>query len=227
MLQDDRYNSDLKGYKLPLRHDILGVTNVSVQYGNNNPSVISGVNLTVQRGEILTFIGPSGCGKSSLLKCFNRGHEFDIDNRSIVTGQILFDGVDITKINIEALTTNIGFVFQKPNPFPKSIFDNVAFGLRLQGVNNQEIKNIVEDSLIRAGLWGEVKDNLKKPALRLSGGQQQRLCIARALALRPQVLLLDEPTSSLDPISARGIEETIMSLKQDNITVIFVTHNIE
>lgn len=199
--------------------------NVNVFYGADH--VLKGVSLSIKKNTVTALIGPSGCGKSTFLRCFNRMNDL-IDNVR-VEGEILIEGVDIyhPKINVNELRKTVGMVFQKPNPFPKSIFENVAYGLRVNGVkDNALIEEKVESSLRGAALWDEVKDKLKKSALALSGGQQQRLCIARALAVEPSILLMDEPASALDPISSIKIEELIYSLKA-NYTILIVTHNMQ
>lgn len=199
--------------------------NVDVYYGDKK--VIDDVSLQIEEKSVTAFIGPSGCGKSTFLRLFNRMNDFiDIFSKE---GEILIDGQDIYNKNtrVEELRKNVGMVFQKPNPFPKSIFDNVAYGLRIQGITKKTIlEETVEKSLKQAVLWEEVKDDLKKSALALSGGQQQRLCIARALAVEPTVILMDEPASALDPISTRKIEELIFELKK-NYTIVIVTHNMQ
>jgi len=199
--------------------------NVDVFYGEKK--ALSNINLDITPNSVTALIGPSGCGKSTYLRLLNRMNDY-IDTFSM-TGEVLIDGQDIysSKIEVEELRTNIGMVFQKPNPFPKSIFENVAYGLKIQGVKDKKfIANRVETALKQSALWDEVKDDLKKPALSLSGGQQQRLCIARALAVDPKVILMDEPTSALDPISTAKIEELIFELKQ-KYTIVIVTHNMQ
>ena len=189
---------------------------------------IKDVTLNVKEKAVTAFIGPSGCGKTTLLRCLNRMHEMTPGARA--DGRVVVDGIDIYDKSIDPviIRRRIGMVFQKPNPFPTmSIFDNVAAGLRLNGMNNKTIiREIVEDSLKDAALWDEVKNELEKPGMSLSGGQQQRLCIARALAMQPEVLLMDEPTSSLDPIGSSKIEELVRALK-DSVTIIIVTHNMQ
>lgn len=185
------------------------------------------VNLTVSERQVTAFIGPSGCGKSTLLRCLNRLNDLVEDTR--VEGQVLLDGQDIygADVDVTDLRTRVGMVFQKVNPFPKSIYQNVAYGPLLQKVRRRLVLDaVVEHSLQRAGLWDEVKDRLHASALSLSGGQQQRLCIARALAVNPDVLLLDEPCSALDPISTAKIEELLIALKE-KLTVVIVTHNMQ
>jgi phosphate transport system ATP-binding protein len=202
------------------------IENVNGWYGAKR--AIKDVNLNVKEKTVTAFIGPSGCGKTTLLRCLNRMHE--MTPGAHVDGTVVVDGVDIYDKSIDPviIRRRIGMVFQKPNPFPTmSIFDNVAAGLRLNGMNNKTIiREIVEESLRNAALWEEVKNELDKPGMSLSGGQQQRLCIARALAMQPEVLLMDEPTSSLDPIGSSKIEELLRILK-DNVTIIIVTHNMQ
>ena len=189
---------------------------------------IKDVNLNVKDKAVTAFIGPSGCGKTTLLRCLNRMHE--MTPGAHVDGRVVVDGIDVYDKLIDPviIRRRIGMVFQKPNPFPTmSIFDNVSAGLRLNGMKNKTIiREIVEDSLKDAALWDEVKNELEKPGMSLSGGQQQRLCIARALAMQPEVLLMDEPTSSLDPIGSSKIEELVRTLK-DSVTIIIVTHNMQ
>ncbi|MEH6799220.1 MAG: phosphate ABC transporter ATP-binding protein PstB [Halopseudomonas sabulinigri] len=185
------------------------------------------VSIKIPRNRVTAFIGPSGCGKSTLLRCFNRMN--DLVDSCRVDGQILLDGQDIYAkgVNVSELRRRVGMVFQKPNPFPKSIYENVAYGLRIQGVNNKRtLDEAVEWSLKGAALWDEVKDRLNESALGLSGGQQQRLVIARTIAVEPEVLLLDEPASALDPISTLKIEELINELKT-KFTIVIVTHNMQ
>jgi len=185
------------------------------------------VSMMIPHKRITAFIGPSGCGKSSLLRCLNRMN--DLVDIAKITGEVLLDGQNIydKAVDVPELRRRIGMVFQKPNPFPKSIYENVAYGLRLQGVRRKStINDAVEHSLRRAALWDEVKDRLKETAISLSGGQQQRLVIARAIAIEPQVILLDEPCSALDPIATAKVEELMMELKK-NYTLIIVTHNMQ
>ena len=189
---------------------------------------IKDVNLNVKDKAVTAFIGPSGCGKTTLLRCLNRMHEMTPGAHA--DGRVVVDGIDIYDKSIDpvVIRRRIGMVFQKPNPFPTmSIYDNVAAGLRLNGMKNKTIiREIVEESLKNAALWEEVKNELEQPGMSLSGGQQQRLCIARALAMQPEVLLMDEPTSSLDPIGSSKIEELVRILK-DSVTIIIVTHNMQ
>ena len=202
---------------------LLRVRNVDVYYSNFR--AIKNVSMDVVRHRVLALIGPSGCGKSTLLRCFNRMNDLIPGTR--ITGSILYDGRDLYGPNTDAteIRSRIGMVFQKPNPFPKSIYENVAFGLKVNGYRG-DIAEAVELSLRKAALWDEVKDRLRQSALALSGGQQQRLCIARALAVEPDVVLMDEPCSALDPIATLAIEELIRELV-DNYTIIIVTHNMQ
>lgn len=206
------------------RMDKIKVDNFELYYGDFK--ALKGVNLTVASNEITAFIGPSGCGKSTLLKSMNRMN--DLVEGCRVNGTITLEGQNIySDCDVNLLRKRVGMVFQKPNPFPMSIYDNVAFGPKTHGIHAKgKLDKIVEKSLRDAALWEEVKDRLKKSALRLSGGQQQRLCIARALAVEPEVLLMDEPTSALDPISTSHIEDLAMELKK-NYTIVMVTHNMQ
>ena len=199
------------------------INNLDLSYGEKH--VLKNINIDLYKNKVTAFIGPSGCGKSTLLRCLNRMNDLIDDCR--ITGTILYDDKDINQMNPMVLRTNVGMVFQNPNPFPMSIFENVAYGLRCQGIKNKKIlHDTVVDSLKKAALYEEVKDRLKDSALSLSGGQQQRLCIARAIAMHPDVILMDEPTSALDPIATLKIEELIDSLK-DEFTIIIVTHNMQ
>jgi phosphate transport system ATP-binding protein len=203
----------------------MEIENLSVSYGERE--AVKAVSLPVRQGEVLALIGPSGCGKTTLLRSLNRLTELTRTAR--VSGRILLDDVDITAIEPTSLRRRVTMVFQQPNPFPMSVFDNIAYVLREQGSRRQRRKALepkVHSALDRAGLFEEVKDNLDHPALRLSGGQQQRLCIARALAAEPEVLLLDEPCSALDPQSTQVIEDLIVSLR-DDVAVVIVTHNLQ
>ncbi|MFV1984790.1 MAG: phosphate ABC transporter ATP-binding protein PstB [Thiohalomonadales bacterium] len=198
---------------------------LSLHYGEKQALI--DINIKIPRHRVTAFIGPSGCGKSTLLRCLNRMNDL-VDNVSI-TGEVLLDENNIydKKVNVATLRRRVGMVFQKPNPFPKSIFENVAYGLRIQGINDiRKLDEIVEKSLRKAAIWDEVKDRLEDNALGISGGQQQRLVIARAIAVEPKVLLLDEPASALDPISTLKIEELISSLKE-KYTIVIVTHNMQ
>lgn len=197
------------------------ISDLKVFYGPKE--VLHGINLEVSANIVTALIGPSGCGKSTFLRSLNRMNETVRHAR--LEGQILLDGDDISGMDVVRLRRRVGMVFQRPNPFPKSIFDNVAYGLRING-NKQNLANAVEQSLRRAALWDEVKDQLHKSAYALSGGQQQRLCIARALAVDPEVLLLDEPCSALDPVTTAKIEELLVQLKS-TCTMVIVTHNMQ
>lgn len=193
----------------------------------NDFHALKDVNLTLEPNKITALIGPSGCGKSTLLRCLNRLNDLIDDCK--ITGTIKIDGLDIYKDikDVTLLRRRVGMVFQKPNPFPMSIFDNIAYGVRTLGMHKKkQLAEIVEESLMRAAMWEEVKDRLKKSALTLSGGQQQRLCIARALAVRPEIILMDEPTSALDPMSTAKIEDLCAELKQ-KYTIVMVTHNMQ
>jgi phosphate transport system ATP-binding protein len=200
----------------------MEVKNLNFYYGSNQ--ALKDINMPVHDRKVTALIGPSGCGKTTLLRCFNRMHDLYPANR--YEGEILLDGESIFNMDIIDLRSKVGMVFQKPTPFPMSIFDNVAFGLRLKGIKGTELKDRVEKALKDSVLWDEVKDRLKDSAFSLSGGQQQRLCIARAIAVEPEVLLFDEPTSALDPISTAKIEELIVELKK-KITIVIVTHNMQ
>ena len=202
----------------------IEINNLDLHYGSFH--ALKGVNLAIREKEITAFIGPSGCGKSTLLKTLNRMN--DLVEGCRINGQVLLDGVDIYRdIDTALLRKRVGMVFQKPNPFPMSIYDNLAFGPRTHGIRSKaKLDDIIERSLRNAAIWDELKDRLKKDALGLSGGQQQRLCIARALAVEPEVLLMDEPTSALDPISTSKIEDLALQLKQD-YTIVMVTHNMQ
>ena len=200
--------------------------NVTISYGDK--PAVKDVTMKFKEKSVTALIGPSGCGKTTFLRCLNRMH--DMTKNAKVEGKVMIDGTDLYSKEIDPIyhRRKVGMVFQKPNPFPTmSIFDNVTAGLRLNGVRDKKILNeIVEDTLKMAYLWDEVKNDLKKPAVELSGGQQQRLCIARALAIQPEVLLMDEPASALDPIATQKIEETITELKKE-YTIIIVTHNMQ
>ncbi|GGW64219.1 phosphate ABC transporter ATP-binding protein PstB [Alishewanella tabrizica] len=199
---------------------------VKVFYGDNQ--AIHGIDMDIIENEVIAFIGPSGCGKSTFLRCLNRMNDtIDICR---VTGEIALDGQNIyhPSLDVVQLRAQVGMVFQKPNPFPKSIYENIAYGPKLHGLASKksDLDDIVESSLRRAGLWNEVKDRLSQPGTGLSGGQQQRLCIARSIAVSPEVILMDEPCSALDPIATSIIEELIDELKQ-NFTIVIVTHNMQ
>ena len=200
------------------------VKNLNLHYGKFH--ALKDVNMEIPEKQITAFIGPSGCGKSTLLKCLNRMN--DLVEGCNITGDVKLDGEDIFDgMDVNLLRKRVGMVFQNPNPFPMSVYDNIAYGPRTHGIHSKEkLDEIVERSLKQAAIWDELKDRLKKSALGLSGGQQQRLCIARALAVEPEVLLMDEPTSALDPISTSKIEDLAMELKHD-YTIIMVTHNMQ
>ena len=202
----------------------FNVDNLELFYGNFK--ALKGIDMEIKKNEITALIGPSGCGKSTFLKTLNRMN--DLEDGVKVTGRIHLDGVDIYKeIDSITLRHRVGMVFQQPNPFPKSIYDNVAYGPRIHGIRKKsQLDEIVERSLRQAAIWDELKDRLNKSALGLSGGQQQRLCIARTLAVQPDVILMDEPTSALDPISTMKIEDLALELKKD-YTIVIVTHNMQ
>lgn len=203
----------------------IEVKNVDFYYGNFQ--ALKNISLNIEENKVVAFIGPSGCGKSTFIRIFNRMN--DLIPETHLTGNVYIDGIDIYQkgTNVDALRKKVGMVFQRPNPFPKSIFDNVAYGLYVNGIKDKKyIIQKVEESLQGAALWDEVKDQLKKSAFALSGGQQQRLCIARALAISPSILLMDEPASALDPISTAKIEELIWELKK-TYTIVIVTHNMQ
>ncbi len=205
--------------------DKMSASHLDLYYGDNH--ALKDVTLPIVERKVTAFIGPSGCGKSTFLKTLNRMNDL-VENVKI-TGKVQLDGQDIysPKVDVTLLRKQVGMVFQRPNPFPMSIYDNIAYGPRLHGIKQKsKLDEIVETSLRGAALFDEVKDRLKKPALSLSGGQQQRLCIARALAVEPEVLLMDEPTSALDPISTQKVEDLILELKQ-KYTVAIVTHNMQ
>jgi len=203
----------------------ISVENLNLFYGSKQ--ALHNVSMTMPRKKVTAYIGPSGCGKSTLLRCINRMN--DLVDGVTIQGKLLLDGEDIydKHVNVAALRRRVGMVFQKPNPFPKSIYENVAYGLRIQGINDRRVLDeIVEKSLRGAALWEEVKDRLNENALGMSGGQQQRVVIARAIAIEPEVMLLDEPASALDPISTLKIEELIDELKE-KYTIVIVTHNMQ
>lgn len=202
----------------------ISIHNMDLYYGDFH--ALKNINMELPEKEISAFIGPSGCGKSTLLKSINRMN--DLVEGCKITGELLLDDQNIYgKMDVNVLRKRVGMVFQKPNPFPMSVYDNIAYGPRTHGVNSRvQLDEIVETSLRQAAIWDELKDRLKKSALGLSGGQQQRLCIARALAVKPEVLLMDEPTSALDPISTSKIEDLVIELKKD-YTIIMVTHNMQ
>ncbi|NLW28681.1 MAG: phosphate ABC transporter ATP-binding protein [Erysipelothrix sp.] len=205
--------------------NLFSINKLSLWYGDNQ--ALKEISMNIKQNNVTAFIGPSGCGKSTFLRCLNRMN--DLIDSCHVEGEILFQGKNIygQSTDVVELRTKVGMVFQSPNPFPMSIFDNVAYGLRCQGLKDKKILNhVVEESLKKAALWDEVHDRLNSSGLSLSGGQQQRLCIARAIALQPDVILMDEPTSALDPIATAKIEELIQELKGD-YTIIIVTHSMQ
>ena len=202
---------------------IMSIKDLSFYYGDFK--AVKNINLDIIENEVLAFIGPSGCGKSTLLRIFNRMSDLAANPK--VEGSITYRGQEIFSMDTIELRKKIGMVFQKPNPFPMSIYDNITYGPRMQGIKKKsELDEIVEDSLKKAAIWDEVKDKLKKNAISLSGGQQQRICIARSIAMRPEILLMDEPTSALDPISTSKIEDLISELKKQ-YTIVIVTHNMQ
>ncbi|MDZ4681656.1 MAG: phosphate ABC transporter ATP-binding protein PstB [Saprospiraceae bacterium] len=202
----------------------LSARNLNLFFGNKQ--ILKNITIDFPKNQVTSLIGPSGCGKSTLLRSFNRMHDLSPDAR--IEGQLKIDEMDLydkTK-SVTEIRKKIGMVFQKPNPLPKNIFENLAYALRIHNFPKAEIPELVENALKESFLWDEVKDELKKPAVKLSGGQQQRLCIARTVVLRPEVILMDEPCSALDPISTRKIEDLILKLKKD-YTIIIVTHNMQ
>ena len=222
-----KFSMESSSNKLKLENEesAIEVKDWNLYYGSKQ--ALKGISMKLPENRVTAFIGPSGCGKSTLLRCFNRMNDL-IDSVS-VEGEILLHDEDVYSkhMDVSALRRRVGMVFQKPNPFPKSIFENVCYGLRLQNVRDKQVLNeTVEWALRGANLWEEVKDRLDDNALSLSGGQQQRLCIARAIAIKPEVLLLDEPTSALDPISTLAVEELIFELKKE-FTILIVTHNMQ
>lgn len=207
-----------------MKKDKFVINNLNLYYGDFQ--ALKNMSLNIKENEITSFIGPSGCGKSTLIKTLNRMN--DLVESCRITGEVLLDGEDIYgNMDVNLLRKRVGMVFQNPNPFPMSVYDNIAYGPRTHGIKKKaKLDEIVETSLKAAAIWDELKDRLKKSALGLSGGQQQRLCIARALAVNPEVLLMDEPTSALDPISTSKIEDLVVELKQD-YTIVIVTHNVQ
>jgi phosphate transport system ATP-binding protein len=202
----------------------LSANNVNLYFGQKQ--ILKNINIDFPENRVISLIGPSGCGKSTLLRCFNRMHDLTFDAR--IEGNLMLEDINIyeNKKTVTEIRKRVGMVFQKPNPLPKSIFDNLAYGLKIHNTPKSDIPGLVEKALKESFLWDEVKDDLNKPAVKLSGGQQQRLCIARACILRPEVILMDEPCSALDPISTHKIEELIIQLKE-NYTIIIVTHNMQ
>jgi phosphate transport system ATP-binding protein len=224
-VMSDMFDEDRQPLDIGREETCIEVRDLDLYYGSEQ--ALKNVNLTVPSKRVTAFIGPSGCGKSTLLRCFNRMN--DLIDICRIEGEILIDGQNIydKDVDVAEHRRRVGMVFQKPNPFPKSIFENVAYGLRLQGVNDKrKLAEVVERALRAAALWDEVKDRLDDNAFGLSGGQQQRLVIARAIAIEPEVILLDEPCSALDPISTAKVEELIADLKND-YTIVIVTHNMQ
>lgn len=219
---DFYYREEVKN--MCVKENKMTVKGLDLHYGDFH--ALKNINLNMRFKEVTAFIGPSGCGKSTFLKTLNRMN--DMVEGCVITGDVRLDGRDIYgSMDVNALRKRVGMVFQKPNPFPMSVYDNIAFGPRTHGIHKkEELDAIVEKSLRQAAIWDELKDRLKKSALGLSGGQQQRLCIARALAVEPEVILMDEPTSALDPISTSKIEDLAVELK-DKYTIIMVTHNMQ
>ncbi|EOR96680.1 Phosphate transport ATP-binding protein PstB [Arcticibacter svalbardensis MN12-7] len=202
----------------------LSASSVNLWFGNKQ--VLKNINVSFPKNQITALIGPSGCGKSTLLRCFNRMHDLSPDAR--IEGKFLLEQQDLYEndLSVTQVRSRIGMVFQKANPFPKSIYENINYGLKINDVPKEKRQSIIENALKESYIWEEVKDEMQKPATRLSGGQQQRLCIARAVSLRPEVILMDEPCSALDPLSTLKIEELIVKLKKD-YTIIIVTHNMQ
>ncbi len=222
---DPQAGSAIQGLDLSSKELRIEVKSLDFYYGSNH--ALKDISLPIVDKEVTAFIGPSGCGKSTLIRCFNR--MYDLYRGQRATGEILLDGRNLLDrdVDVTALRANVGMVFQKPTPFPMSIFDNVAFGLQLhEKVSKSILRERVEQALRRAALWDEVKDKLKHSGMSLSGGQQQRLCIARAIAVEPEVLLMDEPASALDPIATARIEELVEQLKE-RYTIVIVTHNMQ
>jgi len=208
--------------------DEIALTGQDLKPFYGEKQALNGINMTIPKKRVTAFIGPSGCGKSTLLRCFNRMNDLVDDVR--IEGQILLHDKNIyhRDVDIAALRRQIGMVFQKPNPFPKTIYENIAYAPRIHGMvhDGPEMDELVESALRRASIWDEVKDKLQQPGTALSGGQQQRLCIARTIAVQPEVILMDEPTSALDPISTQGIEELVTELKE-KVSIVIVTHNMQ
>jgi phosphate transport system ATP-binding protein len=202
----------------------ISAKNLNLFFGKKQ--ILKNINIEFPKNQVTSLIGPSGCGKSTLLRSFNRMHDLTADAR--IEGQLLLDELNLydKNISVTEIRRRIGMVFQKPNPLPKSIFENLAYALRIHNYPKEQISSLIENALKDSYLWEEVKDELKKPAVKLSGGQQQRLCIARTVVLKPEVILMDEPCSALDPISTKGIEELILKLKKD-FTIVIVTHNMQ
>ena len=218
---DSRYNEE-KAYEKD-ENVVFESRNLNLFYGDKQ--ALKNINIKIYKNKVTAFIGPSGCGKSTFLRCFDRMNDLIDDCR--VEGEILYQGIDINTINPILLRTKVGMVFQQPNPFPMSIRDNITYGPRCQGIRDKKyLQQLVTDSLKEGALYDEVKDRLKESGMALSGGQQQRLCIARCVAMKPDVILMDEPTSALDPIATKKIEDLIQKLKE-KYTIIIVTHNMQ
>ncbi len=214
--------------QVAVNEPIISIDDLSFSYDLGDTNTLRNISLDIPAGKVTAFIGPSGCGKSTLLRCLNRMNDL-VDTAKVTNGKISILGQDINAPDVDAieLRKHVGMVFQKYNPFPKSIYENVAYGLRVQGIKNKSVLDqAVEESLQKSALWTEVKDRLGTSALGLSGGQQQRLCIARTIAVKPQIVLMDEPCSALDPIATARIEELITELRQD-FTIAIVTHNMQ
>lgn len=207
-----------------MKKNKLSAENLDLYFGEKQ--ILKNINIAFPSNQVTSLIGPSGCGKSTLLRSFNRMHDLSPDAK--IKGKLMLDELDLydKKISVTDIRRRIGMVFQKPNPLPKSIYDNLAYALKIHNYPKNEIPDLIEEALRESFLWDEVKDELKKPAVKLSGGQQQRLCIARTVVLRPEVILMDEPCSALDPISTKKIEELILKLKED-FTIVIVTHNMQ
>ncbi|MBK6330003.1 MAG: phosphate ABC transporter ATP-binding protein [Bacteroidetes bacterium] len=207
-----------------MKKNKLSAENLDLYFGEKQ--ILKNINIAFPANQVTSLIGPSGCGKSTLLRSFNRMHDLSPDAK--IKGKLMLDELDLydKKISVTVIRRRIGMVFQKPNPLPKSIYDNLAYALKIHNYPKNEIPDLIEQALRESFLWDEVKDELKKPAVKLSGGQQQRLCIARTVVLRPEVILMDEPCSALDPISTKKIEELILKLKED-FTIVIVTHNMQ
>lgn len=222
-LMENQMKEENKNNSPQEKEMVVKIKDLNVFYGDFH--AVDNVNLNLEKNKVTALIGPSGCGKSTVLRSINRMNELLSETK--VNGEIIFDGININdrKIDAVAVRRRIGMVFQKPNPFPKSIYENIAWGARINGYKG-DMDELVEKSLIKAALWKEVKDKLKQSAMRLSGGQQQRLCIARTIAVEPEVILMDEPASALDPIATGKIEELIFELKK-NFTIAIVTHNMQ
>jgi phosphate transport system ATP-binding protein len=207
-----------------MKKNKLSAENLDLYFGEKQ--ILKNINIAFPANQVTSLIGPSGCGKSTLLRSFNRMHDLSPDAK--IKGKLMLDELDLydKKISVTDIRRRIGMVFQKPNPLPKSIYDNLAYALKIHNYPKNEIPDLIEEALRESFLWDEVKDELKKPAVKLSGSQQQRLCIARTVVLRPEVILMDEPCSALDPISTKKIEELILKLKED-FTIVIVTHNMQ